>query len=601
MLNFCKNISDVTRISGIPKKRFYYQLGLISSIAFSEAIFIFLLIPFFEFFNQIEPQGPFESSKPTLILAHGLSYLGVDLTIYVVAICLTFAACVREVLSGLNHYTMQQLIGNIERGIKNTVVRATLNSTFLSTMSLGSGKFSELCNVCSLESAKVAQNVLQIFTVMITLLSYFLALLYASPTIALIGCSIALMSAKLLSYTIAKARAAGEKVVSGRANLSQTFFELHNKFREVKVNSQESFIENKVEKGAKYVFEQALNAVSAGIAFRSILSIILFVSSIYLILVLRASGLLDIAMLAAGLAMVMRLLPLVLGFTRLRQSYAGKYPYLNRTLVYLDKQRSNEENCSGSLDFGGLNDSLQFKGVEFRYPNVDKQTLRSINLKIEKGQSVAIVGASGAGKSTLVDLVPMLILPTRGTVTLDGVPIGNYSLKSLRKKIAYLSQAPMLYDGTIRENVTGFDIDVDEERVKQLVSDVGLGDFVGQLPQGLNTAIGNSGMKVSGGQTQRLAIARALYKRADIFIFDEPTSALDTENAKRVMSLVSDLFRKMRATVILISHNWDAVSNLDHMVKLENGLIVYQGKPDKKIMDCDSAIVENTRETRKSR
>ena len=159
----------------------------------------------------------------------------------------------------------------------------------------------------------------------------------------------------------------------------------------------------------------------------------------------------------------------------------------------------------------------------------------------------------------------------------------------------------MLYDGTIRENVTGFDIDVDEERVKQLVSDVGLGDFVGQLPQGLNTAIGNSGMKVSGGQTQRLAIARALYKRADIFIFDEPTSALDTENAKRVMSLVSDLFRKMRATVILISHNWDAVSNLDHMVKLENGLIVYQGKPDKKIMDCDSAIVENTRETRKSR
>ncbi|OUU29485.1 MAG: hypothetical protein CBB97_02355 [Candidatus Endolissoclinum sp. TMED37] len=176
-------------------------------------------------------------------------------------------------------------------------------------------------------------------------------------------------------------------------------------------------------------------------------------------------------------------------------------------------------------------------------------------------------------------VIPKLINSGRGEILIDGKNLDSFSNQSLRNGIAYVPQSSNLHDGSISFNICFSEDQQNNDQISKIISDVCLGDLVRNPPDGLDTQIGSTDIKLSGGQDQRLAIARALFKKALIVILDEPTSALDIENTELISSLISDLSRKNGATVIVISHSWDIVSKLHHMIKLESGRATYLGKP----------------------
>ncbi|MGG1217915.1 ABC transporter ATP-binding protein [Priestia endophytica] len=220
--------------------------------------------------------------------------------------------------------------------------------------------------------------------------------------------------------------------------------------------------------------------------------------------------------------------------------------------------------------------SFQCQNVSFRYNKMKEEcVLDNINLHILQNQITAIVGPSGAGKSTLIDLLMGLNIPEKGEVLIDGSPLTEENLLALRNSISYVSQDPFLFNTSIRENLLMVKNTASDEEIWEALQFSQGYEFVKELPHGLDTVIGDRGVRLSGGERQRLVLARALLKKPSILILDEATSALDVRNEEKVSRAVEEL--KGRMTVIIIAHRLSTIRNADAVIVLEKGKIVQQG------------------------
>jgi subfamily B ATP-binding cassette protein MsbA len=219
-----------------------------------------------------------------------------------------------------------------------------------------------------------------------------------------------------------------------------------------------------------------------------------------------------------------------------------------------------------------------FENVSFRYPNAMALALDRVSLEARPGQTVALVGMSGGGKSTFVNLVTRFYEPEGGRILLDGVPYQDIKMASLREQLALVSQNVVLFDDTLRANIAYGVERVDEARLWNAIQAAHLTDVVERLPEGVDTMIGENGMRLSGGQRQRVAIARAIYKDAPILILDEATSALDNESERAVQSALETLMAGR--TTFVIAHRLSTIEGADLIVVMEHGRITEQGTHD---------------------
>ncbi len=233
------------------------------------------------------------------------------------------------------------------------------------------------------------------------------------------------------------------------------------------------------------------------------------------------------------------------------------------------------ERTTGKPLLGRASGRIDFIDVSFSYPGQERLALSQVNLSVMPGETVAFVGTSGGGKSTLVNLVPDFYSPTSGEIRLDGEPITQIALESLRAQIAMVSQNVVLFEDSVAANIAYGDDHPDQERIMDAARAAHLADVIANLPQGLETQVGNNGMRLSGGQRQRLAIARAIYKNAPILILDEATSALDSES-ERAVQLALDELMKGRTTLV-IAHRLSTIERADRIVVLDGGKIAEVG------------------------
>lgn len=233
------------------------------------------------------------------------------------------------------------------------------------------------------------------------------------------------------------------------------------------------------------------------------------------------------------------------------------------------------ENESGQQIEGRASGQLSFEDLCFTYPGQEQPALNQINLKVEAGETIALVGMSGGGKTSLVNLVPRFYEPDSGKILLDGVALSDLSLKSLRQQIAMVSQNVILFDDTIAANIAYGDAKPDTARIAYAIQAAHLQDVVNEMPEGLQTMIGDNGMRLSGGQRQRLAIARAIYKNAPILILDEATSALDSESERAVQAALDELMQGR--TTLVIAHRLSTIERASRIVVLVEGQIVEVG------------------------
>jgi ATP-binding cassette subfamily B protein len=218
--------------------------------------------------------------------------------------------------------------------------------------------------------------------------------------------------------------------------------------------------------------------------------------------------------------------------------------------------------------------AVQFDEVTFAY-EPGRYILRNINLKIEPGQHVALVGKSGSGKSTLVSLVLRLYEPVSGAIRIDGRDIRDYTLDSLRSQISVVLQDSLLFGATIRDNIAYGAMKASDEEVELAAYLANAHQFITALPRGYDTVVGERGVKLSSGQRQRIAIARAAIRKAPILIMDEPTTGLDNENARAVIEALERLLRNR--TTFLIAHDLQLVAHSDLILYLEDSHIVEYG------------------------
>lgn len=223
----------------------------------------------------------------------------------------------------------------------------------------------------------------------------------------------------------------------------------------------------------------------------------------------------------------------------------------------------------------GFEKAIELKGVGFSY-NQGRKVLRDVNIKVEKGRTVAIVGESGAGKTTLVDLIPRFYDVTEGSVSIDGIDVRDMSKSDLRAMIGYVNQEPILFNDTIFNNIAFGVEGATREAVEEAARIANAHDFIMEKPEGYQAVIGDRGSRLSGGQRQRLSIARAILKNPPILILDEATAALDTESERLVQEALDRLMSAR--TTIAIAHRLSTIKNSDEIIVMKDGEIVERGK-----------------------
>ncbi|MCR5249995.1 MAG: ABC transporter ATP-binding protein/permease [Lachnospiraceae bacterium] len=354
--------------------------------------------------------------------------------------------------------------------------------------------------------------------------------------------------------------------------MQQSFFGI----KDVKVNAKEDYFRGR--------FSKAYVALATAIRKYSVLNNaprlvietvgIVGLLAYMLLLVIGGEDLNDyFALLAAfGMAAV-RLMPCV---TRI-STYLSTIAYLEPSLNYV---------CD-NLDLAGLTDQrdkdrgqalemkkeIRMKGIRFAYPGTEKEILSDADMLVPVGSSVGVIGASGAGKTTVIDILLGLLTPQGGEILADGKPVKADSPEWLAN-IGYIAQNIYMLDDTIRANVAyGVDPEeIDDERILKVLKEAQMEEFVLGLPQGLDTEIGDRGVRISGGQRQRLGIARALYHDPELLVFDEATSALDNDTEAAIMDAINSL--KGRKTMIIIAHRLKTIENCDIVYKVENGKVL---------------------------
>ena len=246
---------------------------------------------------------------------------------------------------------------------------------------------------------------------------------------------------------------------------------------------------------------------------------------------------------------------------------------------------AEKEKYSGNIEFKGVKEKIELEHVFFSYEDDKKKTvLKDINLTIPAKSIVALVGESGGGKSTILELIPRFYDPTEGRITIDSIDLKEFDLKSLRRKVAIVSQRVLLFAKTVKDNIAYGRKDLSMEDIIKAAKDAYAHEFIMKLKNGYNTNLGEQGVILSGGECQRIAIARALVKNPDILILDEATSALDLESEQIVQKALNNLMKNR--TVIMAAHRISTAVNADKIVVMKNNMIIDQGKHDELIERC---------------
>ncbi|MBV7552915.1 lipid A export permease/ATP-binding protein MsbA [Pseudomonas sp. PDM28] len=231
---------------------------------------------------------------------------------------------------------------------------------------------------------------------------------------------------------------------------------------------------------------------------------------------------------------------------------------------------------TGTVERDVVSGRLEVRNLSFTYPDTERQVLNDISFSVEPGQMVALVGRSGSGKSTLANLIPRFYHHDKGEILIDGVEVEQYKLLNLRRHIAQVTQHVTLFSDTVANNIAYGDLaGAPREDIEKAAKDAYAMDFIAQLPEGLDTQVGENGVLLSGGQRQRLAIARALLKNAPLLILDEATSALDTESERHIQAALDQVMKGR--TTLVIAHRLSTIEKADLILVMDQGKIVERG------------------------
>lgn len=479
-------------------------------------------------------------------------------------------------------YISTLLSGHLNRSLMNQLRLETIKVLLDVDIDFFSHhKIGELSSRCNNDTGRVIKalgTIIGLANKTLTVFTFLAILLYLSWQLTVTATILLAIVAVVNQVFVRRSKAIGYLISRRAGDYTNKFLEILQGIRLIKITCTEDQEYQEIEKRIKSMedaqFQSQVVTAAIGptneMAGIFVVVIMVFMGRFFLFQDSQAF----FALIVIYLAILFRLLPVISSLNADRTSFANVAA--SREVVTDFLSRDNKPfMVKNETPFLGFAREIKFENVSFSYPNHEQLVLKNINLSIPKGKTVALVGHSGSGKSTTADLLARFYDPTEGTISIDGVDLRDYDLKSVRQRMGIVSQDTFLFNNSVTYNIAyGLD-QVTEADIIEVSKRANAYEFIIKLPHGFDTEIGERGVILSGGQKQRLAIARALLRNPDILILDEATSALDTISERMVQQAIDELCRDR--TTLVIAHRLSTVQKAYQIAVVDEGRIVELG------------------------
>lgn len=554
------------------------------AIAFSVGAAVFegfsigMLVPFLQTFT--EDGQTFQTGVEwidTHVLGEGASKVG---RMYRICGLILMSTLLRSALGYLSSiYTVisrARVIQNLRQRISNRLTNVSLS--YYATTRTGS-----ILNSVTNEVSRTAGALTALFGFIEkgTLMVMYVALMvWISWKLSLVALATFLLLSVALKFLLSRIRSRGENITSANADFADRISEVVTGIRTVTAYNMRESERERLHETAKNSAEAVIRTSGQSKLIQPLSQGV--ISTVLILLVIVAvqqfvlTGMLSMAFLLTFLFALFRMAPNVHAINNARGTWAKNRAAVTN-VAELIRSSDKPHLEDGVKSAPPLRDAIVFENVSFGY-ETGTPVLEEIDLRVEKGETTALVGASGAGKSTLVDLIPRFYDPSEGSILYDGTDLRTFDVTSLRDRIAIVSQDTHIFNDTVQANIAYGTPDAAPSEVRFAAERANALEFIQEMENGFDTRLGERGVRISGGQRQRIAIARALLRDPDILILDEATSDLDSISEKLVQDSLEVLLDGR--TAVIIAHRLSTIENADSVVVLEEGRIVERGSYD---------------------
>ena len=564
-------------------KRTIFLIFIIIFVMLFDALSIISLMPLIQFIQADQNIDNFiAATNYGLYLINFYNFLSIPFTLLNLSIILLLFVAMRQGMNIFEVLETERTRLNISKDLSVECFRSIMFSKADYIRSIKQGQFTALCERECTQTGLLYKTFLTFLSAVLQISMYAAVMFFVAPYMT----SLALVILTVLIFSmikfVRKSYGAGNKVVSLRKRFYNFVSENFSLWRLFKFGSLVNNEIKKIEKLANEYASYQLDIIKYNNISRFIITMAaMFLCVIFLNLSVNYFNF-DFGKITLFSIIFIRLIPLGTKMNGLINSIVAHAPSLYAISKILHESSENKEELTKGINFYGNKISIEFKNVSFAYNTLKNNIiLNNINLVIPSNKITAIVGMSGSGKSTLIDLLPRIISPNSGDIFIDGKNIKDYSIASLRNEISFVSQEVILFDGTIRDNISYYLPDATDTEVIEASTQSGVSEFIDKLPGKYNYNIGEKGQKLSGGQKQRLILARAFLSKSKILILDEATSSLDHVSELHVKKSINEFIKINNSTIIIIAHRQTTIESADYVVYLEGGKVKGAGLPEK--------------------
>jgi subfamily B ATP-binding cassette protein MsbA len=487
-----------------------------------------------------------------------------------------FAAIIlKSVVSYANMVVLGVVYGRLSHALRTAVFAKIVGRPLVEIERERSGRLLDVLNTETWRATDALNSLFTMITSLSTLAVFVALLLLLSWHLTLLALLCVALLPPLIRLITGRVKELSQQGLEASEALAKRTWTALNSLRIIHAFGREGFEVSRFNENSdrvRHIFlRMALISVTTGPIME-----VLVTGVVLLLALLTDAAHVPIGTLVGFLAILYRLQPRLLSLVAAHANLLSQHAPVSAVCDLI--ATSTEASTSrGTVPFAGLRDGVVFDDVTFAHHGAGHPTLAHVTMRIPRGSMVAIVGVSGAGKSTMLDLLLRFHEPESGTIWVDGVPLRDIEVSSWRSRLAVVSQDPYIFDDTVRSNLLYGRPDCTDAEMVGAARLACADEFIRQLPLGYETVVGERGTQISGGQRQRLALARALVRDPDILILDEATNALDTLTDRAFQEALVRFGRDR--TIIVVAHRQALIENADHVVVLDGGRVVEQGSP----------------------
>ncbi len=565
-------------------------LLLILFLALLEGIGIMMIVPLLGFVGITSEGGSINTFVAVIF-----DILGLPKSLLTILLIYVFLIICREILARTQKLLNSGIQHNIIQTLRNRLYTSICHAEWIFLTKTRSSDFSHTLTVDVNRLGNGANILLQFISATIMLGIYIAIALSLSFTMTILTLFCGAVVLVILKNKIVSSRHTGKIETGLGKKLHSIIIEHLSSMKLAKIFCAEERSIDRFKRVTGMIMENTIKFANETATTRmwfGIISVVIMSFFIYISIEVVSVSAVTLLLL---LFIFARMMPRI---SSLQQSFQQLLHVQPALTSFLDMENSCKNAAEGitknTVSPLTIKDSVCFKNVSFSYHKEENMdVLKSMSFSMPVHNTTAIVGVSGAGKSTIADLLMGILYPCSGELLIDGAPLSSDILMSWRMAVAYVPQENFLLNDTVRENLLWFNPGVNEENIQAALTHAAAKGFVEKLPQGLDTVIGDRGVRLSGGERQRIALARALLTKPQMLILDEATSSLDAENEKRIQESIEALHGNL--TIVIIAHRLSTIRDADQIIVIDNGEVVETGTWDELLAKENGRFLELSR------